>query len=305
MPLVAPPFIQPQHVRCALCGADDTALLYRVNLNETFCKTLWFRGVEYTVGSTAQIVKCRRCGLGYTNPRVPYVEGWFPYTVTEEMEYFKATLVSRSIAFRNVLHRVPHWLGRRPESLLDVGCGDGLLIKQAQALGIHSLGVEISQTLVSAIQTTLGPASATTQPLNELPQASFDVVVLISVLEHAHDPVGLLQQVARVLRPDGILLVDVPNLWSLAAFQHGVHWNQIEPLGHLYYFTPKTLRAMLEKAGLRVVDRCVVSGRVDPLDTNCSRFKLALKHAFAWLERFTGVSVGYVARRKDMANAHE
>ncbi|MBC8076308.1 MAG: class I SAM-dependent methyltransferase, partial [Chloroflexales bacterium] len=98
--------------------------------------------------------------------------------------------------------------------------------------------------------------------LDALPPAHYDALSLINVLEHVHQPAAMLQTAARLLRPGGVLLVHVPNFGGLPARLRGARWHQIEPLSHLYYFTYRTLAAMLRQQGLEPIARfsLVVAG---------------------------------------------
>ena len=77
------------------------------------------------------------------------------------------------------------------------------------------------------------------------PNDFFDVVTLWDVLEHLHDPAGCLQEIARILKPDGLLVIRVPNASGLAARMFGRYWAGFDAPRHLYVFTPATLAKLL------------------------------------------------------------
>lgn len=79
-------------------------------------------------------------------------------------------------------------------------------------------------------------------------QAPFDLVVIPDVLEHLADPVAELQRCRRALRPGGMVVIATCDIGSLAARYHGLNWRQIV-VGHTFYWTEKSLRIALNRAG--------------------------------------------------------
>ena len=77
----------------------------------------------------------------------------------------------------------------------------------------------------------------------------FDVVVMFEVIEHLFDPRLVLEQVQRLLRPGGTLVLSTPNFNALSRFALGNSWAVLSPAEHLYYFTRDSLRALLQAAG--------------------------------------------------------
>jgi 2-polyprenyl-3-methyl-5-hydroxy-6-metoxy-1,4-benzoquinol methylase len=218
--------------------------------------SIWLDGVEQRLAETETIVACKQCGLGYVNPRLADQPGLNPYSIADELDYFSATQTSRLAAFHHLLKQVPGWLGRPPESLLDIGCGDGTLLEAAGNLGVQTrLGLEISEPLLRLVEERLGADLASAKPLDSLPSAQFDVVALINVLEHLRQPLEMLQSAHDRLKPGGIMLVHVPNFGGLPARLRGPRWHQIEPYAHFYYFTPGVLKDMLARAGLSPIGR--------------------------------------------------
>lgn len=140
--------------------------------------------------------------------------------------------------------------------VLDVGCGDGLFLKMLAAKGIGGTGVDVSAKAVE--QCRAQSLNAFMCELNEkLPfeDNSFEVVMLLDVLEHTFFPEALLKEAARVSR-DGVVL-SVPNFSSLPArlqmFTGEVPENNRINKGHIYWFNYSVLRALVANAGLEMV----------------------------------------------------
>lgn len=141
-----------------------------------------------------------------------------------------------------------------PGRLLDAGAGRGRFVAAARAAGYDALGLEPSPQAVAEARRELG---MTLEPCAiedaALPDASLDAVVLWHALEHVGDPAGAVARAAGWLRPGGALLVGVPNLASLQASLGGPRWFHLDLPRHRTHFTPRGLRALLERNGFEVV----------------------------------------------------
>jgi ubiquinone/menaquinone biosynthesis C-methylase UbiE len=78
----------------------------------------------------------------------------------------------------------------------------------------------------------------------------FDAITLSHVIEHVHDPVGLLRECARLLKPGGVVAILTPKSRSLGPAIYGSSWLHLDPPRHLHIFNPVLLSALVNKAGL-------------------------------------------------------
>lgn len=154
--------------------------------------------------------------------------------------------------------------GDRSKRALEVGCGAGFFTKELVNLGFDATGIDLSAVGIERAKSAVPEATFLqhdlTQPL-PFDDESFDLVWCSEVLEHLFSPRGVLEQIRRVLRPGGQLLVTVPyhgtvkNLAiALLAFER--HYDPEYP--HVRFFTRKSLRRVTERAGLQVdeLGRC-------------------------------------------------
>lgn len=240
--------VQLKYVKCILCGKDNAQPYVHIQASDFLPKQPGAR-VENENG-VATLVKCQDCGLVYVNPRWVFPEGLMPYNEEAEQQYFDATYAERRCAYQELLGQLPRLLNGPARRILDVGCGDGVLLELCKEAGLDCEGGEVSQPLVENLRRRFGEAAIHGSSLVHIPPETFDVVFLINVIEHVEDPLELLEQVYQVLRPGGIVLIHAPNFGGLPARLRGPHWHQIAPLVHLYYFTPATLRKVIAKSGL-------------------------------------------------------
>ena len=137
--------------------------------------------------------------------------------------------------------------------LLDVGCGSGYFLGIMRDAGWDVLGVDKDAAAADVARELYGVRVAVgTLQEAKLPAQSFDAVTLSHVIEHVVDPIGLLTECARVLKPGGKLVVLTPNVKSLAHEIFRDSWRGLEPPRHLHLFSMDTLQAAAERAKLQV-----------------------------------------------------
>jgi len=145
---------------------------------------------------------------------------------------------------------------RAGERVLDLGCGAGRFVAALRDHGADPVGVEVADgALERARRNVPGADLRRVEDDGSLPldHGSVDLVWCSEVLEHVADTDGLLVEVRRVLRPQGRFVVTTPfhgrvkGAWTaLAAFE-----RHFDPAGdHLRFYTPRSLAAQLERAGL-------------------------------------------------------
>lgn len=134
---------------------------------------------------------------------------------------------------------------------LDVGFGAGALLDAVSRSGWEAHGTEVSSEPVSRARArghrvTLGDVSAAGYP-----EAHFDVVSLVEVLEHVPDPDELLRQVRPLVHPTGTLYVTTPNGAGMSARLLRTSWSVVSPPEHLQLLSPAGLRRLVERHGFR------------------------------------------------------
>ncbi len=138
--------------------------------------------------------------------------------------------------------------------LLDFGCGAGYFMERAAKRGWEAHGVEVGSWAQEAARQR-GVANLHQGLLadQQFPDGHFDVVVSSQVLEHLAHPLEDLAEMSRVLKPGGLLYSNVPNYKCLSIVLGRDDFESNHPMGHLNYFTPDTLSALLERAGFTTI----------------------------------------------------
>jgi|SRR5579862_6876338 len=157
-----------------------------------------------------------------------------------------------------------------PGSLLDIGCSDGVLLDIAAAKGWSSLGIdpqpESSQRIIRA------------DFMSHQFNARFDLLTMIHSLEHMDDPHATLVKCGSLLKPNGRLLIVVPNFggwWSRAM---GRDWQWLNVGDHRYHYTRRALERLLGQAGFRI-DACRTYSGFAP---SLPEMILSANHVFQW-----------------------
>lgn len=237
-------------VACNLCGSASSTLVLRANTQATDLNTEAYACTSPHVGKHGRIVSCNTCGLVYANPRPTREAVDDLYSAVEDSTYLEEE-AARVATFRHSLVGVRKYA---PGGLLlDVGCHVGTFLDVARKGGYETVGVEPSGWAAEyARQRGLKVYTGGLEEADLAPE-SLDVVTVWDVIEHFTDPLQELRSIRRVLRPGGVLALSTMNVDSpLPKLMKG-RWPWYM-LMHLYYFTPRTITAMLEKAGFEVLD---------------------------------------------------
>lgn len=250
-----------EDVACNLCGERNARVLYPSTLGTDHSRpdTTHFRCTTATYGVHSTIVKCNNCGLVYANPRLDSTAIDDSYSQVDDPVYIEER-EGRVLTFRRNLRPLEQMVaGPPPHRLLDVGCHIGVMLEIAQERGWQAVGVEPSAwASARAKERGLNVVNATLAHARLAP-GSFDAVTLWDVVEHLTDPAADLLNVHRVLKPGGVLGIHTIDIESPLARIMGSRWPWLMEM-HLYYFSPRTLRGMLEQIGFRV-EAVIYQGR--------------------------------------------
>jgi 2-polyprenyl-3-methyl-5-hydroxy-6-metoxy-1,4-benzoquinol methylase len=215
-------------------------------------------------------VKCKECGLVYSSPRPTPEELLHSYEEVTDALYLEESERGRRVTFHKNLRPldalVPKGTSRR---LLDIGCYTGILLEVAEEAGWETWGVEPCLWAAEEAQRKGLRVEPKTLAEAGFPEGFFDAVTMWDVIEHLSDPLGELREVRRVVKEGGIVSIHTTDITSPFARLLGERWPWLLEM-HIYYFSPQTLAAMLEEAGLQVLE-ARVQGRYVPMGYLASR----------------------------------
>ena len=149
---------------------------------------------------------------------------------------------------------------RGAQQVLDVGCSAGVLARDLVAQGSVVDGIEYDPSDAKEARTVCREVLVGDLETMEiaLQPGTYDVVLCADIIEHLKDPVAALARLRPLLKPDGRLIVSVPNIanWSMRVTHLLGRWDYqdrgLMDRTHLHFFTQRTIRTTLERAGYRV-----------------------------------------------------
>jgi 2-polyprenyl-3-methyl-5-hydroxy-6-metoxy-1,4-benzoquinol methylase len=238
-----------EEVNCNLCGSNDFKRIHQArNYN-----------VEFVV------VRCRKCGLAYINPRMPASVIENMYSSRETINFGFAVSSCGPLSMNRQWHEarfekmINHYKKINPSyspegtiRYLDVGCGIGQTLEFAKKRGWESHGIDISKFVVEEGKRQGRNILLTNLEDSPFEDGYFDILLMSEVIEHFTDPLRELNQARKKLKKGGLLVVDTINIDSFFMKFLGENSSFVEA-GHLTYFNYRTLREMLKKAGFEVV----------------------------------------------------
>jgi len=159
--------------------------------------------------------------------------------------------VYRRLALRDHIGFISRAAGYRPGlDLLDVGCGGGTLLRLLKQRGFRTLGVDLSEEAARVAETENGVRVIVgSLPEARFPSGAFDIVTLFHVMEHVTNPRHVLTEVFRILKPNGAVILQVPNIdsWQFKAF--GAKWYGLDVPRHVIDYSKKSMLKLIDDAG--------------------------------------------------------
>ncbi|HJN42767.1 MAG TPA: class I SAM-dependent methyltransferase [Vicinamibacterales bacterium] len=239
---------------CELCGHDEAIQLH--------------------VENGFRILRCRQCRHVYVNPRPTRdaLSDWYG-------RFFEALDADGIEGWRRQMSGVFHQAYRlaassareddnRRRRVLDIGCSYGFLLEMFSAAEWDREGIELAAAAADYCRVHLG-ATVHEEALEDLglPDAQYDVVTCIYLLEHVWDPLLMLSHVHRVLKPGGLLIGVVPQAVPAYGVKKLLGLDLLCPPFHLRDFSPESLARLLDQSGFSRV-------RVSPAEPTMSSNRL-------------------------------
>ena len=167
-----------------------------------------------------------------------------------DRDYLENEKLFRNIFKKRFNEAVKHV--KKEGSVLEIGASNGVMLDIFKAAGWKTWGVEPSENAKAAAGKGHRILKDYFEQV-ELPENYFDIVIANHTLEHMDDPLFVLRKVKRILKPGGIVYIDVPNAGGAAARLLGKNWPYLLPLEHRHQFTRQSLEKIFKEAGFRVI----------------------------------------------------
>jgi 2-polyprenyl-3-methyl-5-hydroxy-6-metoxy-1,4-benzoquinol methylase len=270
-------------ITCILCNRTERSLLFQ--------QDDW------------SVYRCSACGLGFLDPRPDPCELNELYRSSYFQSHYDQGFKLGSPEMKRRLSQETHRIrffkkARRRGRLLDIGCGMGYFLLACRDAGYEVEGMDISADSAAYVRYELKiPVAVGTIDEVDYPPATFDVITMWHFLEHAREPARYIQKAREWLKPEGILVVDVPNYKGTDARKMWDRWPQWSLPYHFYHFTPETLKLFLAKFGFRMIRR--KSYLSEQVKENLERLFFPKPFARLIARLYSGHSFAVVARKDE------
>ncbi len=245
--------MKKKYVTCDLCHKNETSII---------C---------YPVLTAGPVVKCKNCGLVIN-----------PWKVNQEIccklgkKYqnlglaFEYESKWRDLRFIDKLKIIQSY--KKSGTLLDVGCGPGVFLEMAKEVyDCYGVDINFGHCQKAKEKGVLNIFNGTLKNA-KFENNFFDVIIALNVLEHIPSPMNELKEINRVLKKDGILMLEIPNIQSIWFKLFRKKWRQFLP-DHYFYFSPDTITKYLQKTSFDVL-KIGYDKKIFDLGYMVSRFSL-------------------------------
>ena len=192
--------------------------------------------------------------LLYSRAKNAYLATKYGYQPSRStmLNRFIADIVALRPAWREAFGFSVFYLNSVPDGkLLELGCGSGAMLKAMEERGWQVQGVDFDPVAAKVARARGLTVHQGTLWQQRYLDDTFDAVTASHFIEHVYDPVELLRECKRILKPEGLLVLITPNARSLGHRIYGRDWRGLEPPRHLRIFTSSSLASAIRRAGFR------------------------------------------------------
>ena len=230
-------------IKCPFCESENNSL--HLKLKDYFLSKEDF-----------EIYECNECKLLFTMPR-PDATAIGRYYKSDDYlshnEHKKGLVpwIYNRVKKINVKNKyIMVWNGMEPQKtgnhtnpyLLDFGCGVGDFLHYAQQNGCEVMGCDLSEDARKIASEKLGKTIVTPDEIFALPHSTFDIITMWHVLEHIDNLHNQVEQLHRLLKDNGRLVIAVPNYKSNDAEYYNDKWAAYDVPRHLNHFHKESLQ---------------------------------------------------------------
>lgn len=269
-------FINPP---CLVCGNTSIKEKFRFRYHSEAV----LERLNITFNNNVKLCLCKKCGHHYAVPRLNdlLINQYYSLDLSE---YYRSDSCPDNILKKEneeIVKLINNFKARG--KMLEIGCGYGFLLYEFKKSGWECLGIEPSEKAVKFGKDTL--------ELNihkgylhdcQCPNNSFDLVILMDVIEHISEPQKFLNSILNYLKNDGILVLGTGNICSLNAMIARSAWSYFGSWEHISFYSPRSIRFLLSKMGLshiKIIKRSYSGSKASNLLSLIKNIKIVMKNA--------------------------
>lgn len=242
-------------MNCIICGSDKIARMPLINEISRYTK------VKYP------LYKCKKCGFTRPSP-LPYEDEskLNIYDKPENIKFFDKKLNKIDDGSKEYKYYFKHFkpyieLIKKYKirgKAIDVGCGPGHLLELMSKEGLKAEGSDISPVLIKVLNKKFKVYCAELDS-KEIKKKEYDLVTLNQVIEHVEDPELFVNQINRVLKIGGHLILATPYLWGIVPQVLRSKWYGLGYGQHLNFFSSKSMKMIMERNGFKIKEIKILS----------------------------------------------
>lgn len=223
--------------RCPLCGDEGREEVYNF--------------------PPFKVMRCHRCSAAYLSPRLReedmvgfYQDPSYYSSSSSPLGYSDYSAQAKGLekSFRVLAKKLKN-MGVTGGSLLEIGCGPGILLKAVGDLFSHKMGMDFSR---SALEKAKAYAhEVVVGGIEVLPKTRrFDTVVGVSLIEHVYEPIAFMRSVVSHVEEDGAIVMVTPDFDGIWRKVLGERWPSFKVPEHVIFYNRNSLRLLGEVCGL-------------------------------------------------------
>jgi len=237
---------------CPNCRSDSIQLYKKGTIDPNQLKSEDFKITDSHYGSLWTFFSCHNCNFVFANPYPAETAIIQFYSDLVDNEYHSEA-EGRTKNFQIIINRLSI-LDKPDNTLLDIGAASGIFLNLARKAGYETFGIEPSAQLAKEAQQQYG-INLFKGTIAQFPQdQQFSTITLLDILEHLVDPDQFMNQVASLIKKDGILIVVTPDINSITQKVLGKRWWHYRT-AHLNFFNLKSLNYLLNKHGFSIIQK--------------------------------------------------
>lgn len=219
---------QTTEVSCILCDVKDFDVLKKITVDTAILN----------------LVKCKKCSLVFLSPRITNVSDVYSSDSLNNSTYYSEVLDDDKNSFRERLKFCEKYLTSKT-TVLDIGASVGTFLSVCRKAGFKKIhGVELNKSSREKAKSLFSIDLGSSIPDN----VKADLTNMSDLIEHLVNPLTYLNSLKKSMADNSILMITTPDMdrWITPIVN-------IKPKEHLFYFTKKTLRILLERAGFEIL----------------------------------------------------
>jgi 2-polyprenyl-3-methyl-5-hydroxy-6-metoxy-1,4-benzoquinol methylase len=205
------------------------------------------------------ITRCKSCGFRFTNPKPQendigrYYDSseYISHTNTEKGLFNKVYHYVRNFAIKRKINLIRQYINQG--TVLDIGCGSGEFLNALSEKGYQTFGIEPNKNAREQAIAKYELDIKEEKGLHDFKPSSIEIITLWHVLEHVYNLDDRIKQIKKIIKPEGIVIIAVPNPNSYDAKIYDKYWAAYDVPRHLYHFAQSDMLKLMRTFSFELI----------------------------------------------------